>query len=165
MDYGAVRSIDLAGGTRIPRLAEVLELVGDHADVFIEIKARGIEPEVVRDVRDGPAPARCAVHSFDHRSVQRVRALAPELRGGILLSSYLVDTVATLRGAAATDLWQWWEHIDQPLIRDVHAAGGRVIAWTVNDGDAARFLAAMGVDGLCTDDVGALRAALTQVAR
>jgi glycerophosphoryl diester phosphodiesterase len=32
--------------------------------------------------------------------------------------------------------------------------------WTVNDPDMARHLAAIGVDGLCTDVVDELRAAL-----
>jgi glycerophosphoryl diester phosphodiesterase len=33
----------------------------------------------------------------------------------------------------------------------VHAAGGRIVVWTVNDVEAARALAALGVDGICTD--------------
>jgi glycerophosphoryl diester phosphodiesterase len=39
------------------------------------------------------------------------------------------------------------------LVERVHEVGGRVIAWTVNDPEAARSLAALGVDGLCSDDV------------
>jgi glycerophosphoryl diester phosphodiesterase len=160
LDYSSVRAMTLADGERIPSLSEVLELVGDNADVFVEIKGHGIHQQVVRTIREASAPSRCAVHSFDHRAVRGARALAPELRGGILLSSYLVDTVTALRNATATDLWQWWEHIDQPLVDEIHAAGGRVIAWTVNDAGAGRSLAWMGVDGLCTDDVRLLSGAL-----
>jgi glycerophosphoryl diester phosphodiesterase len=39
------------------------------------------------------------------------------------------------------------------LVDAVHAAGGSVIAWTVNDGAAAARLASIGVDGICTDDL------------
>jgi glycerophosphoryl diester phosphodiesterase len=42
----------------------------------------------------------------------------------------------------------------------IHDAGGRVIVWTVNDPADARRLAALGVDGLCSDVPGELRAAL-----
>jgi glycerophosphoryl diester phosphodiesterase len=43
--------------------------------------------------------------------------------------------------------------IDATFVDTVHAAGGRVVAWTVNDrADAAR-LAALGVEALCSDDV------------
>ena len=45
------------------------------------------------------------------------------------------------------------------LVEAVHAVGGRVIVWTVNDVDAARALAAVGVDGLCTDRPDLLRSA------
>jgi glycerophosphoryl diester phosphodiesterase len=42
----------------------------------------------------------------------------------------------------------------------VHDVGGRVIAWTVNRPEQALALATMGVDGLCTDFLPVLRAAL-----
>jgi glycerophosphoryl diester phosphodiesterase len=35
----------------------------------------------------------------------------------------------------------------------VHGEGGRVIAWTVNTVESAERLVALGVDGLCGDDV------------
>jgi glycerophosphoryl diester phosphodiesterase len=35
-----------------------------------------------------------------------------------------------------------------------------VIAWTVNDAEVMRRFAAIGVDGLCTDDVALARTAL-----
>jgi glycerophosphoryl diester phosphodiesterase len=34
-----------------------------------------------------------------------------------------------------------------------HEAGARVIAWTVNSTSEAQTLVALGVDGVCTDDV------------
>jgi glycerophosphoryl diester phosphodiesterase len=43
--------------------------------------------------------------------------------------------------------------VDAPLVDAVHAAGGRVIAWTVNEPRELARLAALDVDGLCTDDV------------
>jgi glycerophosphoryl diester phosphodiesterase len=55
--------------------------------------------------------------------------------------------------AGARDVWPEWNSIDEQLVARVHAAGGRVIAWTVNDREAAVRLAALGVDGVCTDDV------------
>jgi glycerophosphoryl diester phosphodiesterase len=63
-----------------------------------------------------------------------------------------------MHDADARDLWQHWELIDRELIDAVHADGGRVIAWTVNDGDVARRLASWGVDGICTDVPAVMRA-------
>jgi glycerophosphoryl diester phosphodiesterase len=50
--------------------------------------------------------------------------------------------------------------IDESLLDSVHAVGGRVIAWTVNDAPLAARLASMGVDGICTDLVGAIGPAI-----
>ena len=146
-------------GIGIPTLASVLR-AANGAYVYVEIKGRGIERQVVETIRAAKAADRCAVHGFDHRAVRRVREFAPELPTGILLASYLVDPVGALGAAGARDYWIWWEHTDEALVEAIHGAGGRVLAWTVNDGGTAEALARMGVDGLCTDDVPLVRAAL-----
>ena len=163
LTYDEVRTLRTPGGGQIPCLSDVLEAVHGHADVYVEIKAAEIEAEVVRTIRESPAPERCAVHSFDHRTVKRARALAPELRGGVLLSSYPVDTAAVLTAADATDCWMWWEYIDRQLVETVQHAGGRVVAWTVNDARAAGTLAAFGVDGICSDVLPVVRPAVAGV--
>jgi glycerophosphoryl diester phosphodiesterase len=52
------------------------------------------------------------------------------------------------------------EYLDESLIREVHADGGRVIAWTANDPALVERLAAWGVDALCSDDVPMVRRVL-----
>jgi glycerophosphoryl diester phosphodiesterase len=145
------------GGEPIPTLDAVLEAVAGAASVYVEIKGRHIERLVVEAI--ARSPTACAVHSFDHRAVRRVRELAPRLATGILLESYLVDPVGALRAAGARDYWQHWRGIDDELLRRVQGAGGRVIAWTVNGARDAAALARLGVDGLCTDDVREIAAA------
>ncbi len=108
----------------------------------------------------GPAPARYAVHSFDHRIVRRLGEARPSLPRGILLSAYLEDPVAALRAVGATTLWQEWQQLDGDLVQRVHAAGARIIAWTVNEvGDLER-LVRLGVDGLCGNYPDRVRVAL-----
>jgi glycerophosphoryl diester phosphodiesterase len=85
---------------------------------------------------------------------------ADALPAGILLVSRPVDPVAVLRAAGARDLWQDWELLDAELVRSVHDARGRVIAWTVNDPAVAAELAHFGVDGICTDVPDVMVAAL-----
>jgi glycerophosphoryl diester phosphodiesterase len=46
--------------------------------------------------------------------------------------------------------------VEPALVAAVHAAGGRVIPWTVNETRQAQALAAIGVDALCGDDVNLL---------
>lgn len=147
-----------ATGAELPTLTEVLRLVGREVAVYVELKGRGVEGAAVDVIR--ASGARCAVHSFDHLAVRRCTALAPELPRGVLLVGRVVEPLAVLGAASARTLWQDWSLLDADLVKEVHAGGGEVIAWTVNETSVARELAAMGVDAICTDWPGPLRAAL-----
>jgi len=140
----------LANGERVPTLAAVLELIGDR-DAWIEVKSLPsvYDTTLLATLDAGPFPARYAIHSFDHRIIARLARLRPGLRAGALLAARVLDPVGVLKASGATTLWQEWAMIDQALVDAVHGAGGRVIAWTVNDAAVARRLAGLGVDGLC----------------
>ena len=134
----------------VPRLSDVLKAVPERVTLYVELKGLGVETLVADLLRES---SRCAVHSFDHAAVARMRELAPALPRGILFDHYPADVEASMRYAGARDVWPDWRLIDDRLVSTVHAAGGRVIAWTVNARDAAARLVALGVDGVCTDDV------------
>lgn len=150
-------SLELAGfelspGIGIPSLEDVLRAVTPRAIVYIEIKARGIEALVAATLAELPGAAgKCAVHSFDHRVVRTFGSLAPGVPTGILQVGYPVDSTSLLAAAHARDLWQEREFIDADLVSSVHAADGRVIAWTCNERTDWERLRALGVDGICTD--------------
>jgi glycerophosphoryl diester phosphodiesterase len=140
---------ELQERSAVPTLDQVLNLVNGRCRVYVEIKAPAAVESVVELLAS--RGSWCAVHSFDHRVVARARALDPELEAGILLASYLLDPLSAMRAADARDLWQRTEFVDGELIQLVHGAGGRVVAWTVNDLDRAAALADLGVDAICTD--------------
>ena len=142
-------------GSHIPTLDEVVDLVGDRSILYVELKARTIESRVIACLK--PTRARYALHSFDHGTVKRARAIAPAVQTGILTSSYLLDPVGALRSAGARDYWQSLEFVDSELVDRVHEAGARVIVWTVNGAADAEALRAAGVDGICSDDLRVVR--------
>jgi glycerophosphoryl diester phosphodiesterase len=146
-----VAAVATTAAKRIPNLSEVFGVVPAGGTVYVEIKGNGIE-SLVRDVV-GTAKVRCAVHSFDHDAIRLMRELAPQIPRGILYDAKPADVEADMRATGARDVWPNWKLIDRPLVERVHAAGGRVIAWTVNDTETAKALVALGVDGLCGDDV------------
>jgi glycerophosphoryl diester phosphodiesterase len=162
LTFDELQGFSVRGLALISTLAEALAVIKGRADVFIELKGAAIEREVVEVVRQSPAPERCAIHSFDHAQVARARALAPELRGGILFDRPVPDVVTAMRAADALDVWPSREHVNAPLVEAVHGAGGRVIPWTVNKGDQAVALTRLGVDALCTDFILVLRAAIAE---
>lgn len=133
----------------IPSLADVLAAVGGRCRLYIELKDGAALEQVVSLTRG--RESWCALHSFDHRLAARAGSVNPSVSTGILLVSRLVDTAGAMRAAGARDVWPRWEFIDAELVTEVHGAGGRVIAWTVNDVSVARRLQSIGVDGVCTD--------------
>jgi glycerophosphoryl diester phosphodiesterase len=144
----------LADGTRIPTLAETLDLIGNRATVYVEIKARDIEPLVTRCIRESEAT--CAIHSFDHRVARNVKAIFPAIRTGVLEVSRHIDPIASLTAASAGDLWQEVDTIDQEIVELAHAAGARVVAWTANEPTQWKTLYMLGVDAICTDRIAEL---------
>jgi glycerophosphoryl diester phosphodiesterase len=152
MNWEELQRVELAPGIGIPRLSDVLALTPTEKTVYVEIKGSGIEAAVVSTIANGSA--QCAVHSFDHAAIAKCRDIAPHLPRGILYDESSPDAmVRQLELVGARDLWPRWNLIDAELVARVHAAGARVIAWTVNSRSDAQLLVAMGVDGLCTDDV------------
>jgi glycerophosphoryl diester phosphodiesterase len=142
----------------IPTLDDVCDLVGDRVTLYVEAKGPRSAAAIVECLTGHSV--RAAVHSFDVGVIDTVRGMAPGLPLGLLVSNAPIDAALLARQHAVRDLWPAFEAIDARLVDDAHAAGARVIAWTVNDASAARRLHEMGVDGICTDDVHAMRAAL-----
>ena len=138
-------------GSGIPTLEDVCDLVSDRAELFVEIKGAAIEEAVLRvlDGHTGPI----AIHSFDHPTIRRIAKLDSSIRLGLLFEDRVADLGALLAAHGARDAWPHYSLVDQRLIDEVHAVDGRVIVWTVNAPRDVRRLTALGVDGICTDDV------------
>ena len=149
----------LPSGDPIPTLASVFDLVGARATVYVEVKGRGIEAQVA-SVLDAHPQVDSAVHAFDHRIPVAVKVRRPVTPIGLLSTSYPLSLDGVLANSGAHTLWQHVDQIDEALVHAVHARGLELMAWTANDIPHARLLAAWGVDGLCTDLPGAMRAAL-----
>jgi glycerophosphoryl diester phosphodiesterase len=151
LDAHQLAELDLGGGARVPALSDVLAATPKGATVYVEIKGVGIERAVAGVIRAGAA--RCAVHSFDHDAIARIRELAPEIPRGVLFENLDQNILSVVQRTDARDVWPRWDLIDEDLVDRVHRARARVIAWTVNSTDTALRLAELGVDGLCGDDV------------
>lgn len=148
-----------AQGPPPPALADVLDfLAGAGLTAYCELKGPNTARPALAAIRASGVTG--AVHSFDHRQVAAARAIDPTVARGVLEVSYPVDPLHALHQVAGRDLWRQWPFIDADLIRAAHAEGARVIAWTVNSEAEIARLAALGVDGLCTDDVALARRVL-----
>lgn len=146
-----LRGHEAAPGHPVPTLAETFALVAGRATLFVEIKGAHIET-LVADALAGYA-GDAAVHSFDHEAIRRLGAAGFPRRLGVLFEQGIERVERVMGDTGALDVWPHYPLVTPALVDRVHALGGRVIPWTVNDPAAARDLALAGVDGLCGDDV------------
>jgi len=144
----------------LPGLAEVLDACGDRMLVNVEIKNSWgesastdvVEPTIAELVRRGDAHRRrWLISSFSWVTIERCRQVDPSIP-----TAYLVieaDDEARRRTAATghAAIHPAAKHLDQEVVDRCHAAGLAVNTWTCNDPDRLAALAALGVDGVCTD--------------
>jgi len=84
--------------------------------------------------------------------VKRLRELEPGLTGVVLVGETApVDPVGLARAADAQVYAPDFNYVDEDLIRQCHAAGVRVLPWTVNDPADWERLVGWGVDGVTSD--------------
>lgn len=149
IEGASIPSIDLGAGSRIPRLAEVLEAMREKK-AYVEVKEGDIQ--AVADVIDASGTP-CAVHSFDHEAIVSARRVAPHIPRGVLFDDWPESPAAIVERTAARDVWPKNSLVTAARVTEIHAMGCRVIVWTVNDAGRIRELVEWGVDGICSDDL------------
>jgi glycerophosphoryl diester phosphodiesterase len=135
---------------RPPCLEDVLERYSNKTFLNIEIKVRGMEQVVVQAIRSFPPQRGYFISSFLPSVVRKLHELDKSLVLGAISKSYW-----HLRRWKALPISYVVPHyglLTPKLIHELHDAGKTVVTWTVNDPRKMRSAAAMGVDGIISDD-------------
>ena len=151
-----LRRLDAGNGERLPVLAEVCALARDRVGLCIEIKQipipyPGLEERLVGLLRELDMVKQTAVISFDHRAVRRLKDLEPRLMTGVLEGARPIDPAGLLRRAVADIYAPHYGAMDPELVEEVHAAGGVVGVWTVDDAAAVAWCRACRPDSVFTN--------------
>ena len=162
-------------------LAEALDALArpplDRLRFDLDLKVAGREDEVVAALAERGLTERAMVSTMELESLLYLRDAGPELdRGWTLpkvrrdwsrspwLRPVFVTGSASLRArlpglvrrrAPELGVWAVWIYhplIGKRLVEAAHSVGVAVIAWTVDDPERAGDLAALGVDGICSND-------------
>ena len=167
-------------GTRIPRLADLFDLVrrsGDSVVRFdIETKLSPDKPgetplpepfarALVDEIRRAGMASRCVVQSFDWRTLQVVQRIAPEIPTAYLTPRGFQHpdhgSVPRMIKAAGGSHWSAnFRDLDAQKVKEAQSLGLKVLAWTVNDPAQMARVLDFGVDGLITDRPDLARALL-----
>lgn len=138
-------------GEPIPTLAEAIELIGERAKLYLEIKPAPQMPNLTRDV-----VAELQALDFVERTV--LAALSPQvlheakrLEPGLRTSLLVHSAIGTQAGQPFDILALRDATVTPSRLRDIRRDGQQLHVWTLNDARSmARFLD-MGVDGIITD--------------
>jgi glycerophosphoryl diester phosphodiesterase len=134
----------------LPMLDDVLREFSRHAFLDIELKVAGLEALTLAELRRHPPQKGYVVSSF----LPEVLAAVHDLDPGITLG-FLCESAEQLRGwrqAPAEWVIPQFGLADGKLVEPVHAAGKRIMVWTVNRAERMREFAAWGVDAIISDE-------------
>jgi glycerophosphoryl diester phosphodiesterase len=153
----ALREKLLPCGGKVPTLREVLELVGNNIQLNIEMKGPNCATLVAQELESfvcdsGASFEQYLVSSFDHRQVYECLQLIPEVRRGVLIDGIPLDLAACAEPLKAYSLHLSLDFVDPELIADGKRRGFKSYVFTVNSLDDLNLVAAMGADGVFTDE-------------
>lgn len=140
----------LSTGLSLPTLENVLQQFAHRAFLDIELKVAGLERQTLAHLRTHPPQKEYVVSSFLPGVLTSIHDLDPAIPLG-----FLCDTRDQLRRWPATHA-KWvipqFELVDAKLVEQLHAAGKKIMVWTVNGADQMRKFAQWGADSIISDD-------------
>jgi glycerophosphoryl diester phosphodiesterase len=152
---------DAYRGEPIPRFDDAARVLRERGTIAnVEIKpVPGTDRETGRRVAEraaalweGAAVAPL-LSSFSFEALVAARDAVPALPRGFIVAAPTDADFARMEQVGAVSLHCARQHATRELIARAHAAGLRVLVWTVNDPPEAERLLAAGADGIITDNL------------
>jgi glycerophosphoryl diester phosphodiesterase len=140
---------------RMPRLADVFDLVRARMGVYVELKGgrtgAALSELIGRGAADG---VRLISGSAVLELARELAEFAPEVPRSILFTPgwQTHEMIAACRDLGATYAHPCFRPIDALLVEEIHQAGLLVMTPHTNDAAEARVFAEIGVDVIATDD-------------
>ncbi|MGH9773386.1 MAG: glycerophosphodiester phosphodiesterase [Candidatus Acidiferrales bacterium] len=151
-------------GEKIPTLDEILGFACE-ADLtpYLEIKfegAFGMHHGLILALKEHQMASRAVLLAFDAATLAGILRLDPTLMTGLLVDAGVETAVERALALGVRQLVPRADLITPEIIAQAHDADLKVVAWTVNEPEHMRALAAAGVNGIMSDYPDRLRATL-----
>lgn len=138
-------------GERVPTLRAVLEQARGRIPLMLELKPEHCKAELVGQtaalIRELGMEGQCILGSSSMELLEQVKAAAPELPT-VYIGTALPQGDCPRADSYSIDA----DSLSKEAVARAHSQGKQICAWTVNGEEALRRAAALGVDGLVTDD-------------
>ncbi|MGP3976091.1 glycerophosphodiester phosphodiesterase [Streptomyces sp. 8N114] len=152
-----LRELDAGQGERVPVFDEVVDAVGSPLQA--EIKDRAAARVLAETIHRRELHERVTVISFHAEALRETREHLPDIPIVLVAgrSSPTAPERAQELGAGMISLEL--QHVDADIVGRAHAAGIKVISWTVNTDDELARARELRLDGVVTDMPAIKRAA------
>jgi glycerophosphoryl diester phosphodiesterase len=135
---------------RLPLLDDVLRQFASQAFLDIELKVAGLESLTLALLQKHPPQIGFVLSSFLPYVLTTIHSIDPSIPIG-----FLCETEGLLRGWRESPA-EWviprFDLANEELIKQIHGAGKKVMAWTVNRADRMQAFAEWGVDAIISDE-------------
>ena len=171
LPYREVALARIGGREPIPLLEDLLGALPD-ARFNIDVKVPGAIEPLVQAVGRTNSLDRVCISSFSDDRLAKVRAalgprlctaLGPRAVAALRVGSYL--PVVRPRAGVCAQVptgTRWIRIVDPRFVAAAHRLGLQVHVWTIDEPAEIRRLLDLGVDGIMTDDIHALRDVLVE---
>jgi glycerophosphoryl diester phosphodiesterase len=148
---GGMEIADTASKTlALPTLEDVLRQFADRAFLDIELKVAGLEAQTLAELHEHPPQKGYVVSSFLPNVLTAIHDLDPAVPLGILCETQ--DQLRGWREMPAEWVIPQFALVDRQLVKLVHAAGKKIMVWTVNRAEHMREFAEWGADAIISDE-------------
>jgi glycerophosphoryl diester phosphodiesterase len=141
-----------------PCLPDVLQRYRGRAFLDIELKVAGVEEGVLRALREHP-PAAFVVSSFLPQVLRDLGERDDRIPLGLICEN--TRQLALWPHLPVSFVIPHFKLASRELVEELHAAGKKVMVWTVNREPEMRRMAELGVDGIVSDDPARLAKAIS----
>jgi len=145
-------------GVRAPTLGEVYELLKDsQMTINVELKFGaalniGMEEKCIQLAREMGMQDQVCYSSFNHYSLQRLRALDASAKVAPLYIAVLFNPWNYAKSMNAHAVHPYYRTLAIPgVMEGLKSAGLRCNPWTVDDAESMKWLAKLGVDAIITN--------------
>ncbi len=143
---------------KIPTLREAIELIDGKADLNIELKPAKTDKHLIESVvalvEEYDLYDSCVVTSMNYKAISKVKELDDRVQT-VYVMSVAVGDISNLTNADAFSIK--YRYINNDIVRNAHAQGKEVYAWTVDSKAILEKMMLLDVDSIITNKPAEMR--------
>jgi glycerophosphoryl diester phosphodiesterase len=147
-----LQRINLGNGERIPALSQVFSQFQGRCQIILDLKSFGLAKLVASFLKNLKSVDGIHVTSFLHREIADMARFLPEADRSITLACIPISYRQLFYDTNTEQVSLFRGYLNEQIVKELHAGGIRVRAYTVNMLEEAKKFSEWGLEGIFTDD-------------